>query len=558
MTLATIPTLPDVVGFKYGTGAGPSQGSLGGSTITVGGNTGDLAALLALAPGATNSPLNADRTHRGNTYILPAGATYLPGVGSTFTFPVTAGAGWTRFKTSGTLPAGTIGAAATRVSSANAAQMPLFRQTVPGTAVATIPLGSNGWIFEGINGTCDLFDATHPIFFLWQCSGNRVIFRQCYLHGHPNGPHQRRALLITGSDSQVWDSWFSEWQDDSDCQTIWYLTRKDYTGSGGVAATDRHHVENNHLSASTEITMVGDQTSSFNARHLTFRRNHYFKPLFWHQPNGTDPGDPGWDNISRAVKNHCEIKAGAFVLYEGNTYENSWSAAQPGEAMVMNAGTNAQITDVTFQHNKVINGTQIATVSSGFSDAAHIPQRVRIYNVLSLGANTNREAFFNWDAPDTSMEHCTQVPSTSTNPSYQGLGGQVSGPGKWARNTFQRNIFGKAMNGLVLLVNGSQVGNTDAVWNGQMPDREHHENVALWNYGTGLAGVKQFASMAAAGVNADGTLTATSPLKVGQPGYFGTDGKDIGVDFAALNAVMGGTGQTFSIATPTGISIVRV
>jgi len=46
-----------------------------------------------------------------------------------------------------------------------------------------------------------------------------------------------------------------------------------------------------------------------------------------------------------------------------------------------------------------------------------------------------------------------------------------------------------------------------------------------------------FPDSAAAGLNADGTLTAKSPNR-----RTGTDGKDIGVDFAQLHRVM--TGQS--------------
>jgi hypothetical protein len=42
-----------------------------------------------------------------------------------------------------------------------------------------------------------------------------------------------------------------------------------------------------------------------------------------------------------------------------------------------------------------------------------------------------------------------------------------------------------------------------------------------------------FRNPAAAGINADGTLTATSPLRRGA-----TDGKDIGVDFDELQRAL--------------------
>jgi hypothetical protein len=100
------PTSPTPCGFLRGTGAFPSA-NLGGTTVNVGSNPGDLQT-------AINAALNGDGTHKGNTLLVPAGVTYNP-----ITMPTTSGNGWTRILTnSGSLPA-----EGTRVSSANAAAM---------------------------------------------------------------------------------------------------------------------------------------------------------------------------------------------------------------------------------------------------------------------------------------------------------------------------------------------------------------------------------------------------------------------------------------------------
>src|SRR5258707_9261678 len=81
--------------------------NLGGTTVNVGSNPGDLQTAISAA-------INADGTHKGNTLVCPPGVTY-----KAVTLPRTTGPGWTCIRSgSASLPA-----AGTRVTPSDAGAM---------------------------------------------------------------------------------------------------------------------------------------------------------------------------------------------------------------------------------------------------------------------------------------------------------------------------------------------------------------------------------------------------------------------------------------------------
>lgn len=108
-------------------------------------------------------------------------------------------------------------------------------------------------------------------------------------------------------------------------------------------------IENNHLEAAGVNVLFGGAEPSIGSlvpSDITFRRNHVTKDVAWR--------DQAW-----TVKNLFELKNARRVLVEGNVFENNWSAAQPGFAIlftVRNPGNRAPwstVEDVRFQDNVV-------------------------------------------------------------------------------------------------------------------------------------------------------------------------------------------------------------
>jgi len=62
--------------------------------------------------------------------------------------------------------------------------------------------------------------------------------------------------------------------------------------------------------------------------NIEIRRNYFFKPLSW------KVGHPSYAGIHWGVKNLLEFKNARGVVVDGNVFENSWTDAQIGYAVL--------------------------------------------------------------------------------------------------------------------------------------------------------------------------------------------------------------------------------
>lgn len=536
MATAIPPTSPTPVTAKLGTAAAPPD-NLGGTTVNVGSNPGDLQAAVTAA-------VNGDGTHKGNTLVVPAGVTYTP-----VNFPVTTGNGWTAIRSnSGSLPA-----FGTRVSVANVAA--LFKVQSLGLAVEgnnagssralRIPLGSNGWRITGM-------EATHPTavdqYGLLDIAGTRVIIERSYLHPHSGQTFMPRISLVFGADVQVWDSWLEAWALGQDAQALFFR------------GTQRAHIQNCELRGTGENVLVGDQDSATAATDLTFLTNHFFKPLTWRQLLASGAVNPSWDGQNWVIKNLFEVKFGHRILVEGNVFENSWGRqGQDGTAILCNCGIGTfgqqvDARDLMFRSNIIKNAPHLFTVANGGGGVAPAaPARLAYVNNLGLNIG-GWFAFFNHAGiSDLWLEHNTVVPLDGV-ASIEDFGGRScitwSSDTGFPRQTIRRNLLGYSSFGLFW--DGHQ-NMTTALADTAVPDRDYQENAVLNGLGgLALAGFTYYGTHAATGVNATtGELATNSPFKV-----LGSDGKDLGVDFVALTAAQIGTiiaGDTTPPSVPTNL-----
>ena len=196
---------------------------------------------------------------------------------------------------------------------------------------------------------------------------------------------------------------------------------------------------NNLLSASTEDVMFGGAGAGLPAPYsgyvpsdIEIRNNHFYKPLSW-IPWTTGTWPQKW-----VVKNHLECKSCSRLLVDGNTFENIWTAAQGGTAIVLTvrtsqSGDNAVDDDITITNNvlkNVVSG--ISTLSHDYACGTNqFPNcknqgeslRVKIYNNLILfgnpaqlngGRNFGIEAAV--DLTDWVFQHNTLVPAPGSTP----------------------------------------------------------------------------------------------------------------------------------------------
>lgn len=316
-------------------------------------------------------------------------------------------------------------------------------------------------------------------------------------------------------------------------------------------------IVNNYLEASGENVMFGGSLPTIpNLVHsdIEFRGNHVFKPLSWYV------NDPSYAGIRWSVKNLFELKNARRVVIEGNVFENNWTDAQAGRAIVFtprpsDSGPAAVVEDVEFCNNIVKN------VGSGVLLLGHDEppaptdtrlRRVRLSNNLFENVNGPRfgsnGAFLTVIArtEDVTVEHNTAIQTGHI---------VIADYEPNVRFTYRDNIA--RHNEYGIFGSGLSPGNPTIAY--YFPDSIITSNLIAkevnspWNtdliYPSGnyfpenLNGVG-FVDLAAANYR----LASWSPYK-----GIGTNGTDPGCDVDALNAALNGSGSPLPTPTPTPV-----
>src|SRR5262249_7045895 len=115
-------------------------------------------------------------------------------------------------------------------------------------------------------------------------------------------------------------------------------------------------IVNNYIEGATENFMLGGADPSYPGlvpSDIEFRQNYLYKPLRWKED------DPSYASIHWAVKNLFELKNARRVWVDGNIFEQNWSDAQNGFAILFTPrnenGTApwVMVQDITFTNNIV-------------------------------------------------------------------------------------------------------------------------------------------------------------------------------------------------------------
>ena len=299
-------------------------------------------------------------------------------------------------------------------------------------------------------------------------------------------------------------------------------------------------IENNHIEAAAENIMFGGgdpDIANLVPSNITIRRNLITKPIAWMTKSWT-------------VKNLIELKNADTVLIEGNIIENNWAAGQQGYALVFtprnqeNTAPWSVVQNVTVQHNVIRHVAAVLNIL-GYDDestsrqTANIDIRNNLIYDVSTAYSTPGNPANGWFAVigngprDITFDHNTIDNDGNDTIVFYGA---VSSPATTAilgvvitNNLLRDNLYGifgsNSQEGMVTL-NAYAPGavvlrNAIAGADSRYPPGNDYPTLAQW--------LADFVSPSAA----DYRLVSTS-LSKGSA----TDGKDIGVDFAALNAAL--------------------
>lgn len=283
-----------------------------------------------------------DRARPNDEIVLEAGATFR----GPFTLPRQAGSGWITVRSSalGALPP-----AGTRVGPAHAALMPKLESSA-GSVLSTAS-GAHHFRLVGLEIRPRAGTALVNLVTLGsnedtlEALPDYIAIERCYLHGDPV-KGTRRGVALNARHATIVDSYLSDFKEvGADSQAI-----AGWNGPGPF------EIENNTLEGAGENILFGGADPSIPdlvPADITIRRNLLRKPLSW------KAGEPEYAGTAWTVKNVLELKNARRVLIEGNRLEQNWAESQSGFAVLFTVRNQdgkapwSTVEDVTFRDNLV-------------------------------------------------------------------------------------------------------------------------------------------------------------------------------------------------------------
>lgn len=347
------------------------------------------------------------------------------------------------------------------------------------------------------------------------------VIDRCYIHGNATGTISR-GVALNSARTAVIDSFITECHEvGADTQAIC-----GWNGPGPFK------IVNNYLEGAGENFMLGGADASIYglvSEDVEFRRNHCYKPLRW------KPDDPGYEKIHWGVKNLFELKNARRVLIEGNIFENNWVDGQNGFAILFtprNEEGNSPwsvVEDITFINNIVRHSKSAVNILG--RDNLHPSgqtKRIKIKNNLFEDVGADR-----WGAGGGTFLQLTDTPDVvAENNTVMQTGNVITVYGTpspsfvFSNNIMPHNFYG-------VIGDGSGTG-----------------NISLNKYFTSLTFTK---NVLIGGNVANYPSNNFFPVSINDVGFVayaqgiyrlsatsqyrnaGTDGKDIGCDFYALD-----------------------
>ena len=311
----------------------------------------------------------------GDTITLAAGATYT----GNFTLPPKTGDGWIVIRTSA--PDSSLPPPGTRITPAYASVLPKILTPDVEPALEALS-GAHHYRIIGVEiGAAQSAPFVYSLVILGTGETslsqlpNNLIFDRVYIHGRPTLT-VRRGIQLNSASTAVIDSHIS------DCHEV----GADSQAIGGWNGAGPFKIVNNYLEGAGENVIFGgaDPTvPDLVPSDIEFRRNHCFKPLSWRI------GDPSYAGTPWGVKNIFELKNARRVLIDGNLFEQNWTMAQNGFAILFTVRNQdgrapwSTVEDVTFTNNIVRkSGNGINILGTDNANPSQISRRIRIANNL--------------------------------------------------------------------------------------------------------------------------------------------------------------------------------
>ena len=477
-----------------------------------------------------------NRAQPGDVVSIAPGATFV----GNFTLPKKDGDGWITVRSSA--PDESLALPGTRVTPAQAGSMPKLISPNSAATLTAAP-GAQGYRLIGLD--ISVSPSVRTIFSIVAFGGqqtsladtpSKLIIDRSYIHGQPQ-TNTFRGVLLNSARSAVIDSYVSEI----------HVAGFDSQAILGFNGPGPFKIVNNHLEASGENIMFGGadpKAPALSPADIEIRKNHLFKPLSW------KADDPSFAGTQWTVKNLLELKNAQRVLIDGNLLENNWPQAQTGVAVLFTPrnqdGTApfSAVRDVTFTNNRVRNVSG-GIAMKGFDDGHPSQQLQRVLVRNNLWEDTQGTFVLMLGPIDgVKLDHNTVLGTTGSALFASG----APNPGfMLTNNLLAFGLFGIA---------GGSTGNGIQTLGVYFPGASVEQNVLI-GLGEGRNQMDDLPPLNFVELNfldVGFIDPATGDLRLSELSRYrlaGTDGTDVGVDFAAFFAAML-AGSGFPIPLPGG------
>ncbi|HEV2705050.1 MAG TPA: hypothetical protein VGV59_03950 [Pyrinomonadaceae bacterium] len=478
-----------------------------------------------------------NRARPGDTITLEAGATFV----GPFTLPKKTGDAWITIRTSA--PDSSLPAENVRLTPSHAHALP--KLVSPGRNESALQTAAGAHHYRIVGVEFRPADERMEISDLVKLGdGSRaqdtpdkvphhLVIDRCYLHAFPTQSAKRGIALNSGA-TEILNSHLSDFKaQGQDSQAI-----------GGWNGPGPYKIINNYLEAAGENVMFGGAAGGLTGvipSDIEVRRNHFSKPLRW------KAGAAGF-TTQWSIKNIFELKNARRVLIEGNLFEHNWLESQSGYAIVLtvrgDSGPQATIEDVVFRHN-IVRGTSSAfnILGQDTLNPSGQGKNVEISNNLFEDIDGERwggsgEFMKISDMPGTVVRHNTIVQTGNIITAY----GTPSPGFVFADNIAWHNDYG--------IIGDSRAPGLSTI-DTYFPRALIRNNLIIGanadRYPTGNLYPAQFSKQNFADrARGNYRLAASSPYR-GR----GTDGRDPGCDFDALEAATAGVAAVVNAPSPS-------
>jgi hypothetical protein len=255
----------------------------------------------------------------------------------------------------------------TRVAATNAGDMPQIRARANNAAAMVTEPGARGYRLVGLDIGADSSVGHLANLVDLQTDSSDIVIDRCYLHGNDSG-NFRRGVMMNGARLAVIESYIENFHDgNTDSQAV-----------GGYNGPGPFKIVNNFLEAASENIMFGggDPTvANLVPSDIEVRRNLSTKRLSWRTS-----GVP--------AKNAFELKNARRVLVEGNIFERVWTSGQDGTAIVLKSANQDGacpwcVTEYVIFRNNIVRGAAHGMlINAAETGRPGLPMPVKVNHII--------------------------------------------------------------------------------------------------------------------------------------------------------------------------------